>query len=248
MNQKESVSDPGHPALAVDIHSQPDPTTCGPTCLDAVYRYFGDDISLDTVIAETGKLEQGGTLAVFLGSHALTRGYRATIYTYNLTVFDPSWFTTPETDLRERLMQQKLQKHSPKLRVATDAYTEFLGLGGRIRLRELTPALIRGYLKRSVPILAGLSATYLYRTPRELSETDAYDDIRGEPMGHFVVLCGYDTKTRQVSIADPLHPNPMSDEQYYYVDMYRLVGAVYLGVLTFDANLLVIEPRSKPKA
>lgn len=237
-----------HTGLAVDIRSQPDPTTCGPTCLDAVYRYYGDDIGLETVIGEAGTLEQGGTLAVYLGSHALKRGYRATIYTYNLTVFDPSWFTAPDVDLRERLLKQKVQKDSEKLHVATDAYLEFLELGGKIRLRELTPALIRGYLKRSVPILTGLSATYLYRTPRELSDIDDYDDIRGEPMGHFVVLCGYDTKSRQVSIADPLHPNPMSDEQYYYVDMYRLVGAVYLGVLTYDANLLVIQPGNKSKA
>lgn len=234
--------------LDVHIRSQPDLTTCGPTCLDAVYRYYGDEVGLETVIEEVGTLEQGGTLAVFLGAHALKRGYRATIYTYNLTVFDPSWFTSPGVDLRERLTQQKVQKHSPKLRVATDAYLDFLELGGKIRLRELTPALIRGYLKRSVPILTGLSATYLYWTPRELPDSGAYDDIRGEPLGHFVVMCGYDTKTRRVSIADPLHPNPMSTEQYYYVDVYRLVGAVYLGVLTYDANLLVIEPKREPKA
>ena len=38
--------------LSLDILPQPDELTCGPTCLHAVYRYYGDDISLDQVIAE----------------------------------------------------------------------------------------------------------------------------------------------------------------------------------------------------
>lgn len=234
--------------LPVHIQCQPDDTTCGPTCLDAVYRYYGDELSLDQVIQETGKLEQGGTLAVLLACHALRRGYRATIYTYNLTVFDPSWFSNPTIHLEERLVRQKEHKSSPKLHVATDAYLEFLRLGGKIRFRELTPSLIRGFMKRSIPVLTGLSATYLYRTSREDPQTDDYDDIRGEPTGHFVLLCGYDQQRRQVGVADPLLPNPMSNEQYYFVDMYRLLGAIHLGVLTYDANLLVLEPRGRRKA
>ena len=35
------------------------------------------------------------TLAVLLGCHALRRGYEATIYTFNLQVFDPTWFEEP---------------------------------------------------------------------------------------------------------------------------------------------------------
>jgi len=41
----------------------------------------------------------GGTLAVNLANHALRRGYRALIVTYNLTVFDPSWFRADRPDL-----------------------------------------------------------------------------------------------------------------------------------------------------
>ena len=245
MKEKETTP-PG--LLPVHIQSQPDDTTCGPTCLDAVYRYFGDEIELDQVIRETGKLEQGGTLAVFLACHALRRGYRATIYTYNLNMFDPSWFASPEIQLSERLARQTEHKRSRKLRVATDAYLELLRLGGRIRFRELTPSLIRGHMKRSVPMLTGLSATYLYRTSREDPMTNDYDDIRGEPTGHFVLICGYDKETRRVGVADPLLPNPMSEEQYYFVDMYRLLGAIHLGVLTYDANILVVEPPRRRKA
>jgi hypothetical protein len=79
-------------SLPLFIERQPDDTTCGPTCLHAVYQFHGDSVPLDAVIAEAQRLEEGGTLAALLGSHALSRGYKVTIHTYNLQVFDPTWF------------------------------------------------------------------------------------------------------------------------------------------------------------
>ena len=92
--------------LELDILRQPDNTTCGPTCLHAVYRFYQDELPLEAVIRETPQLEEGGTLAVLLGRHALSRGYRAMIYTYNLQVFDPTWFLPGGPDLVERLHAQ----------------------------------------------------------------------------------------------------------------------------------------------
>ena len=63
--------------LHLDILPQPDDSTCGPTCLHAVYRYFGDYVPLPVMVAEVPQLETGGTLASLLGLHALRRGYRA---------------------------------------------------------------------------------------------------------------------------------------------------------------------------
>lgn len=230
--------------LRLDILPQPDFTTCGPTCLDAVYRFHGDSMPLEQVIAETGRLEQGGTLAVLLACHALRRGYDATIYTYNLQMFDPTWFENKTVDISERLRAQRAHKSSKRLRVATDAYLEFLDLGGRVELKDLTPALIRRYLKRSMPILTGLSATYLYRTAREAGPDDEYDDVRGKPQGHFVILCGYHPEKREVLVADPLHPNPLGTGQQYLVSIDRVIGAILLGILTYDANLLIVAPKS----
>jgi ABC-type bacteriocin/lantibiotic exporter with double-glycine peptidase domain len=78
--------------LNFDIKAQPDEVTCGPTCLHALYQYYRDEIGLKEVIAEVKSLKSGGTLAVMLGNHALKRGYKASLYTYNLNTFDPSWF------------------------------------------------------------------------------------------------------------------------------------------------------------
>jgi hypothetical protein len=230
--------------LTLEILPQPDDSTCGPTCLHAVYRYYGDGIPLRQVISEIEPLETGGTLAVHLGIHALQRGYPATIYTYNLNLFDPTWFVK-KLDLTERLRQQAEAKADPKLRTATDAYLEFLSLGGVLRFEELRPALLRRFLKRQVPVLTGLSSTYLYGCAREVGDhTLREDDVRGIPTGHFVVLYGYDRETRRILIADPHQDNPLFGSHYYEVSVNRALGAILLGVITYDANLLILERKT----
>lgn len=235
--------------LYLDISSQPDGTTCGPTCLQAVYRYFNDPIPLHQVVSEAKQLEGGGTLAVYLGAHALSRGYKATIYTYNLQIFDPTWFLPGKKDMADKLKRQReCKKGFAGLEVATDAYLEFLNLGGRIGFEVLTTSLLRRYLNKSLPLLTGLSATYLYNSAREQSVGNSlvYDDVRGESNGHFVVLAGYDRKERTVLVADPFKPNPVAQTPYYKVSIYRLICAIMLGVLTYDGDLLIIEPQ-RPK-
>jgi len=229
--------------LDLEILRQPDDASCGPTCLHAVYRYFGDDIALDDIIAEIPQLTGGGTLAVNLANHALRRGYRALIHTYNLNVFDPSWFEGKLADLSERLRAQADVKDDEKLAEATNAYLEFLRLGGELTMEDLTPSLLHRWMERDRPILTGLSATFLYRSPRETgSDTLTEDDLRGVPTGHFVVLCGWDAEERKVRLADPLENTPRIQEHIYWLPVERVINAVLLGILTYDSNLLILDP------
>jgi hypothetical protein len=229
--------------LNFDISAQPDDITCGPTCLHALYQYYNDDIPLKNVISEVKSLKTGGTLAVMLGNHALKRGYHAHIYTYNLNVFDPSWFSLSSKKLIQNLKKQMRYKFkSKRLQVASKAYIKFLEGGGKILQQELDETLIKKYLKQSIPVLTGLSATYLYGTQREISSSNKFDSIRGEPVGHFVIINGYDEITNTVYLADPMNPNPLKS-QYYSVTFDRLINSIMLGIVTYDANLLVIEPK-----
>lgn len=237
--------------LELDILTQPDDSSCGPTCLHAVYRYLGNPISLEGVLASAERLEDGGTLAVLLGYDALKRGYDATIYTYNLQVFDPSWRELGVEELTRKLEQQAELKTDKKLRAATRAYCRFLQAGGRVRFEDLNTTLIRRILARGVPVLTGLSSTYLYRTRRELEQGGRLisDDVLGHPMGHFVLLTGYDRTSRMILIADPWG----IDETYpksgrYWIGADRVLNAILLGIITYDANLLVVVPRKEKTA
>lgn len=226
--------------LDFTIERQPNDETCGPTCLQAVYRYHGDVVPLERIIGEVPRLEHGGTLAVLLGRHALTRGYRASLLTYNLKVFDPTWFDLPRSQLIDKLKAHRAVEKSTRVRKATKAYLDFVTAGGDVYMDDLTADLISTPLQRGIPVLAGLSATYLYRTARELGSPMRYDDLHGEPQGHFVVLCGYSVADNTVLVADPQRPNPLSTKHIYTVDMNRLVCSIMLGIITFDANLLVL--------
>lgn len=227
--------------LKVDVSPQPTDTSCGPTCLHAVYRFFGDDISLGELIEQVPAVEGGGTLLVSLANHALRRGFRATIYSYNLRVFDPTWF-----QLRPRTLSRKLSAEARgrtgKRKAATKAYLEFMRLGGEVRFEDLTPELISRALRHGVPILTGLSATFLYRSRRENPRTNRPDDVLGQPVGHFVLLTGFRPRKRTVRVADPSN-DAASPGRYYDVSVDRLVNAILLGVLTYDGNLLVLQPR-----
>jgi hypothetical protein len=232
--------------LDFDMQAQPDDVTCGPTCLQALYHYYGDIVPLKEVIQDVKQLKLGGTLAVMLGNHALKRGYRAHIYTYNLNLFDPTWFKHSSKKMIQNLRGQMEFKHKRrKLRVASQAYIKFLQSGGEVFNSELDENLIKKYLKQSRPILTGLSATWLYGSAREIPQFDIYDSIKGEPAGHFVVITGFDEEKNTVQITDPNEPNPIGQGKVYSVSFPRLINSIMLGIVTYDANLLIIEPKEK---
>lgn len=229
------------------IQAQPDDDSCGPTALHAVYGHFGEHVAVEQVVREVHQLENGGTLAVLLALHALQRGYRARIHSYNLRVFDPSWEGLPPETLRRKLLAQTRFKEGKKLHAACLAYARYIKEGGEVRFDDPTPALLQHYFEHDLPILTGLSATYLYRSRREYSTaagTSMFDDLRGRPMGHFVVLHGM--KGKQVHVADPYSGNPFSRDRHYEVHVGRLINSIMLGIVTYDANLLIISPKKLP--
>ena len=232
--------------LQVKIKDQPDDTTCGPTSLHAVYKYYGDEIGLKEVIKQVIHLDEGGTLAVHLACHALDRGYDAKLYTYNLNVFDPTWFTK-DVNIIAKLKEQYNYKKDKKLKIVSKAYIDFLEKGGKLRYDELTPSLLKKHFEKGIPVLTGLSATYLYQSKRELAKENdklVYDDIKGYPTGHFVVLCGYDEEKKHIVIADPYTNHPFKSN-YYSVKVNRLINSILLGIVTYDSIFLIIEPKNK---
>jgi hypothetical protein len=234
--------------LPIAIERQPDYTTCGPTALHAIYRYYGDPIDLQTVIKETPKLPTGGTLGVHLSVHALSRGYEVDTWVCNVRHMDPTWFQQP-TDVLAKLQlraEAKGLRADPRYGPALQSVEQYVRLGGRLVWGDLTPELIGRVLGQGTPILTGTNGTYLYQCARE---TDAGpDDVRGDAFGHFIVLSGYSDADQSVAIADPLLDNPAHGTKYYRASVYRLLGAIFLGVGTDDGNLMRIRPKGwKPR-
>jgi hypothetical protein len=149
--------------------------------------------------------------------------------------------------LREKLEARYKEKKDRKLRNTIKAYIRFIDQGGIVTCEELRGIVFERYFNKNIPVLCGLSATYLYRCPREYTNENnrsVFDDITGDPMGHFVVVYGIDDKKRFL-VADPDSSNPSSKGPYYHVHKTRLIHSILLGVVTYDSNMLVIEPEQK---
>ena len=181
-----------------------------------------------------------------MACHALARGYKATIYTYNVNVFDPTWFLPGFDSLAERLDAQRRASDSARVRMACSEYLDFLRLGGKLRMEDLTSELIRRFLKNSTPILTGLSATYLYHAKREFGRDAIPDDVRG-PRRAFRCAVRLRPDEANGDGGRSSAPNPFANEQTYAVEIDRVKNAILLGIVTHDANLLIIEPRTNRK-
>ena len=234
--------------LRVQRFLQPDDLTCGPTCLRKVYDFYGLRLDDREVLGGLDRNEDGGTLAVFLGIAALSRGFAARIYSYDLRIFDPTWVSLSREVLAEKVHARFPYLPDGKRLRAARAYLEFLERGGEIRFDELTPALLKRIIDREHPVLAGLSATYLYRFPRERQADDDLlvpDDVGGEPTGHFVVIVGYEHWGRRFSLRDPSGHVPLAPDGRQVVDAQRLINSILLGDVTYDAVLLELWPREE---
>jgi hypothetical protein len=232
--------------LPVQRFIQPDDVTCGPTCLRKVYNFYGLEMAPEEALGEITRNEDGGTLAVHLATSALRRGFGARIYSYNLRIFDPTWSRIGQDALAEKIRLRLPHLHEEKTHQAAEAYLDFLMLGGELAFNELTPALLKSVIDHDHPILAGLSATYLYRMPRERHDPRTHelldDDVAGDAIGHFLVITGYQRWGRRFIVLDPSAHVPGGKEGRVVVDAQCLTNAILLGDLTHDAVLLELWP------
>jgi hypothetical protein len=228
--------------LQLERFTQPDDVTCGPTCLRKVFFHFGLDVPLETVAGEIDRNDDGGTMAVFLGLAALNRGFSARIYPYDLRIFDPTWDALDMGALASKIRQRIPHLKHPQVLRSASAYLHFLERGGSLGFEELTPTLLKAILNRDHPILAGLSATHLYRFARERHDPVTHelidDDVAGDATGHFVVISGFEQWGRRFVVLDPSGHTPQTVDGRVVVDAQRLINSILLGDLTYDAVLL----------
>ena len=175
--------------------AQPDDATCGPTSLHAVYRYFGQELDLASVIDAVAYLEGGGTLAAYLGLDVLASRVRGLHLLLRPSPVRPylggTGYALSHRQATTAAFLQKEGSSSGRPRKPTSAFCNTGASCGLPTSRSTCSAPIS---TGKLPVLAGLSATYLYRTMREYAiapNQTAYHDLQGEPAGHFVVLYGF---------------------------------------------------------
>jgi hypothetical protein len=85
--------------LHLDILPLSDRVTCGPICLHAIHRYFGEHFSSGGVIRVKKNSKSGGTPAARPGSDALRRGrYRSTSFSSRRPLIHSTGFFSGNLD------------------------------------------------------------------------------------------------------------------------------------------------------
>lgn len=220
----------------IEMPVQPSGTTCGPTSLYALYRYYGLDVTLDAVVDSVTTLPTGGTVDACLGADAIRRGFDARIVTTNLMMFDPTWAGLDMDSLLGKLSEMRTvyQRDNHKLSVITE-YINFLRLGGTIEIVGDMPSKHIDML----PCICGLSYTALTNSVRYDNSTDVSTEF-GELLGHFVLVSQYDSLHREYTVADPW---PGESGQHYNITEDELNRAMLFGTATNDGGLLFIAPK-----
>ncbi len=226
--------------------TQPNDEACGIACLQAIYQYYNLPVSYEELDNEIERSLSGGTFAPLLGKNALQRGFKVTLYTNNLVMFDPTWFNHEQSsrDYLKNKLSQQLKYKKERLYGATNIFFDYLDLGGEIQFKVLNIDLLEYYFLRHIPIITGLNSTYLYGGPRDRFDEFGnciLDDVGGKSCGHFVVLYGHEKNEKSVIVADPYLKNPL-EKNYYKTPIDKLINAIMLGLSTYDGNLLIIEP------
>lgn len=244
---------PQRRVLPVPRIVQPDDTSCGPTCLAQVLRFFGDRRPPAELRRRLRRNPDGGTLAVHLGRLALELGHHARLHPLGVRVFDPTWWALDQATLRDRLARRAAGLADPEGRELAAAWLDYVDAGGHLAFHEPSPALLVRILDRGHPIICGLSATWLYRESRTIPETNVEDDVLGWPQGHFVTVVGHTGGGKHFHIVDPSPDAPVATggaptassgqaPGRYPLPADRLIHAILLGDITHDAVLLEVWP------
>lgn len=217
----------------IEMLPQPDDTSCGPTALHAIYKYYGLDIPLNTVISELeGYSTLEGTYDAMIGVDALKRGFQVNIFVYNLRIFDPSW--KYDESITEKLYTMKARLSDPRLIKSVEWFIRFSEMGGHI---VISSPLINA-LTAEHPVICGLSATHLYNCRRENPITNEYDEF-GSPVGHYVVTDAHFGDT-SVPIYDPYGDRSRIRKIEYIMPINAVIESIMLGTLTYDGSVIEI--------
>lgn len=199
----------------VKPQTQPTSTTCSPTALSILLGNYGDNISPVEVESSVPQSvdESGanmGTVTQQLATWCISRGYRATLYTFDCQVIDQSWPELSKDELLERLRLRKEGWVVPSLGKTwteqyAQSYIDFVEAGGNLHIEKaVTTSLINRLLEKG-PLLTNVSFSTLYRAMRTKIVNDdesESNDVEGRALNHTIVIYGVD-KNGDYMIADP---------------------------------------------
>jgi len=166
--------------------------TCGSSSLQQVLAYYGVKLGLDEILKDIKKYKYG-TFMPYLGLYAKRLGFMPKIVTYDVKVFDPTWFGLLVGQIIKKLETRSREMDVPHVyRSECKAFVRYLKAGGAIEFDFIKKGRIIKELERKRPVIVDVCSTILHRKERKNRVKDKYSDTSGEPMYHAVVVSGHE--------------------------------------------------------
>jgi ABC-type bacteriocin/lantibiotic exporter with double-glycine peptidase domain len=208
--------------LSVPYFKQELGNDCGICCVRTLSGFYGKKVFSKQVL-EKCDLHPFGVFTVDLGLFLLEEGFDVDIYSFDLSLVNPSWSKSSETELLERLKELYLGDEFNRKKL--EKTISFIECGGRFKVKIPEEKMLIDSIKKKVPVMISVNASVLY-------------DKRSD-LAHFVVVNGF-TKNSFI-VSDPFF------EGEYSVSKKKLLFAWFTESINSSGYLLKITPSKKLK-
>jgi hypothetical protein len=202
------------------------PYCCVPACLEQILKFHNIQDSQQIILKSLEYPERGMSIPQ-AGSYLLKHGFKTIINTNNIHIFDPAWF---ELGVPELIKQLKKRKKFVDIfnQSLIDDYLEYFKNYGAIKFETISGNLILKYLSKSMPIMAELASTYLYKKSKTSKPGAFNDSIKGQIEGHCVILAGFNEKNKIKIIDSNCENNPFNKRGTYWIDAEELIASIFI--------------------
>ncbi len=207
--------------LKVPIVKQKHEMGCGAAGMSMVYKYFGQDVSEEKIIRETGGLTKWGSFTTDHALMAKNLGFKVVCRAYGLEYFEPKDAQISRTDfIKKTKILIKKEKRAYNKR---ELKSILKVLESNINFKMEIPSLgvIKEFLNKKLPVVLSVNSAILFEKRLDLR------------MGHLIVLTGYEK--------DKFYYNDPSSEKSKTMSADKLIFALSNNVFDSSAYLLVIR-------
>jgi hypothetical protein len=220
---------------------------CVQSSASQMLSFYGINKSVEEIKKEVpvdidseGK-ELGSSLG-HIATYFIQLGFKTTIHTVDLEIFDQSWKGSNNEQLINNLQERKKYiKHARYeeqiMNHVIDGYILFLEKGGKVELPIVDEKYLYNLLTHG-PIYTVVSYNFLNQSPKYKfvkNSKPMQDDMAGTPNTHVIVISGY--KDGKFEITDP-------DYEFggkRLIEPSLLIGAFYLAETDCDPILITLE-------
>lgn len=206
--------------LNVPYFRQEHSKTCGLAVLRMVFGFYGESSTEKDLLKEVN-MHSFGSFSTDLGITAIKRGFKATAFTYHLSLLSP--LKIPFNSVVDEVTLSKITP-KPKDRMICESWKKYVRVGGKLiwsvpAIRQLSECVD----DRKAPAIISVNTAALNRFWKKVGN------------GHYLVVSGI---AEEVSVLDP---DPVGHGRQYTVPKDALLAAWIVNSTSSSDYLMVLE-------